>query len=449
VPVRFCRFASVVAIAALFTLAVAWGQAPEKKWKDGNAEYELYSQALKQTDNTKKLELLNAWKAKYPTSDYSFDRLQHFLNTYQALKQPDKVLESGSEILAVDPKNLAALLAMTTAFQTVPNPTPGQFALGDKAAKALTSDVDALKPAAMADAEWTKSKAQLETLGHATLAWSAVKQKQNDVAEKEYGILLKADSNNGQVAYALATAIIAQRNPDKVAEGLYYFARAAYYTGPGAMDAAGRKTAGDYLTKQYTAIHGSTEGLDELRKTAAAQPFPPAGFKITSKAEIDALDEAAREKSNPMLALWTRMKDALTAANGQQYFDSGVKGALLPGTVVPGVTKFKGKLVSLKPVKGPKELVLSISDAVNGDVLIVLDEALPGTAPVGTELSFEGVPSAFTASPFRITFEVERLNIGGWPSKIPPPTPKAAPGAATPATPAAGTKKAAPPAKKK
>ncbi len=444
-PVRFCRLASVVAIAALFTLAVAWGQAA-KKWKD-QGEYDLYSQALKQTDNTKKLELLNAWKAKYPTSDYSFDRLQHFLNTYQALKQPDKVLESGREILAADPKNLPALFAMTRAIQTVPSPTPEQLALGENAAKALTSNLDALKPANVADADWSKSKPQLETLGHATLAWMAVQRKQNDVAEKEYAILLKSDPNNGQVAYALGTAIIAQRNPDKVAEGLYYFARAAYYTGPGAMDAAGRKTAGDYLTKQYTAIHGSTDGLDELRKTAAAQPFAPAGFKIVSKAEIDAQKEAEFEKSNPMLALWTRMKDALTAPNGDQYFESGVKGALLPGTVVPGVTKFKGKLISLKPVKAPKELVLGISDTVNGDVLIVLDEALPGTAPVGTELSFEGVPSSFTASPFRISFEVERLNIGGWPSKIPPPKPKTAADAATP--PAAAAKKAAPPAPKK
>jgi hypothetical protein len=207
------------------------------------------------------------------------------------------------------------------------------------------------------------------------------------------------------------------------------------------------------LTNTYTTFHGSQEGLPELKKTAAAEPFPPAGFKISGKAEIDAQKEAEFAKANPMLALWKTMKDALTAANGQQYFESGVKGALLPGGA-SGVTKFKGKLISLKPAKLPKELVLGISDTENGDVLIVLDEALPGTALPGVELTFEGVASSFTASPFRVTFDVERLNIGGWPTKIPPPTKPAAAaatpaGAAAPKAPAAPKKAAPAPATKK
>jgi tetratricopeptide (TPR) repeat protein len=456
VPVRFCRFASVVAIAALFTLAVVWGQAPKKNWKD-QGEYDLYSQALKQTDNTKKLELLNAWKTKYATSDYSFERLQIYLAAYVGLGQADKVLETGNQILAVDPKNLQALVYITTFFQRIPPPnvTAEQQSLAEKAAQMLTTNLDGLKPAGTADDAWATGKPELESLGYATLGMISQQRKQYPAAEKAYLSSLKVNAANGQVVYSLGTVILLQRDPDKQAAGLYYVARAAAYTGQGALPAATRADIDKYLTNTYTTFHGSQEGLPELKKTAAAEPFPAAGFKISGKAEIDAQNEAEFAKANPMLALWATMKDALTAANGQQYFDSGVKGALLPGGA-NGVAKFKGKLISLKPVKQPKELVLGISDSDKGDVLIVLDEALPGTAPVGTELSFEGVPSSFTASPFRVTFDVERLNIGGWTSKIPPPTPKAAAGAPTPggaAAPAApkpaAPKTAAPSATKK
>ena len=82
------------------------GQAPKKDWKD-RAEYDLYDAAAKQTDNTKKLELLNTWKAKYPTTDFNMERLGLYLLTYQALNQPDRVLETASEINRRGPEELA------------------------------------------------------------------------------------------------------------------------------------------------------------------------------------------------------------------------------------------------------------------------------------------------------------------------------------------------------
>jgi tetratricopeptide (TPR) repeat protein len=235
VPVRFRRFASVVAVAALFTLAVAWGQAA-KKWKD-QGEYDLYNQARTQTDNTKKLELLNAWKTKYAASDYSFERLQLFLATYVALGQADKVLETGSEVLAVDSKNLPAMVYIATFFQRIPpdKATPAQQNLAEKSAQALTTNLDALKPAGTADDAWAKGKSELESLGYTTLGMIAQARKQYPAAEKAYLSSLKVNSANGQVVYSLGTVILLQRDPDKQAAGLYYIARASAYTGPGAL----------------------------------------------------------------------------------------------------------------------------------------------------------------------------------------------------------------------
>ncbi|RPI13772.1 MAG: hypothetical protein EHM65_05020, partial [Acidobacteriales bacterium] len=340
----------MLAIATLLPVAVVRGQAPKKDWKDGGAEYKFYDAAVKQTDNTKKLDALNAWKAKYPTTDYNMERLGHYLLTYQALNQPERVLETGSEILAADPKNLPAVYLMTAAGTRLAKPTPQQLAIVEKAANSLTADLDSFKPAAASDADWAKNKPDLLSLGYMTLGWINMTRKENPAAEKNFVECLKVNPNNGQVSYWLGSVIIAQRNPDTYPIGLFHMARAGSYTGTGAMPDAGRKPAADYLTKAYTTYHGTAEGLDELRKVAAAQAFPPEGFTLKSKVQLDIEKDEEFKKANPMLALWTTVKTELTGANGQGYFENSMKGALLPGGA-GGVTAFKGKLIAAKPPK--------------------------------------------------------------------------------------------------
>ena len=62
-----------------------------------------------------------------------------------------------------------------------------------------------------------------------------------------------------------------------------------------------------------------------------------------------------------MLALWKSIKTELTGEGGAAYFENNMKDAALPGGV-NGVTKFKGKLVSMTPAVRPKELVLAIEN---------------------------------------------------------------------------------------
>ena len=128
------------------------------------------------------------------------------------------------------------------------------------------------------------------------------------------------------------------------------------------------------------------------------------------------------------------MKDGLTRENGEQYFETSVKDALLPGGA-NGVKKFKGKLVSMKPALRPKELVLSM-DEDKPQVTLKFETALPGKADPGIEIAFEGVAKAFQKDPFMLTFEVEdKDKITGWPVQAAAPAAKKGP---------AATKKAAP-----
>jgi tetratricopeptide (TPR) repeat protein len=438
VPVRFSRIPLLLAMTTLFVVAAVWAQAPKKEWKDGRVEYDLYDAALKQTDPAKRLELLNTWQSKYPNSDYKVDRLGLFLGTYQGLKQFDKAVETGNEILATEPKNAQALLVMVASAPLLSKPTPELLGMVEKAARTLAGSINELKPANVAQAEWDKGKPPIEAMAHNTLGSIAQQRKDYVTAEKEYTTSLQAVPENGAVSYSLGTVILLQKNPDTQSAALYHIARAASYTGPGALPDAGRKEVEKYLTSTYTKFHGSAEGLDELRKTASTQVLPPQGFKIHSGAEIQAGKDEEFKKTNPMLALWMTVKSELTADNGPAYFESSVKGALLPGGA-GGVTKFKGKLVSMTPPKAPKQLVLGITDASTAEVTLNLDEPLAGVAPVGTELEFEGVASSFTAEPFKVIFDADKEKLAGWPVAAAPGAKKGGP----------GVKKALPPAAKK
>jgi tetratricopeptide (TPR) repeat protein len=420
--------------ATLLIAALAWGQAQaQPQWKDG--EYPLYEAFTKATDAAAKLKALEAWQQKFPDSAINATRLELFVSTYQALNQPDKVLAAANEVIKLDPKNIRALWPMIVSVQQIQNPSAEQLAMGEKAAQTLATKIDELKPESASAADWEKSKAQLQAPAYAALGWIGVQRKNNAAAEAAYLQSLRINPASPQVSYMLGTMIIGQRDLETYGKGLFHIARAASYTGEGALDAANRKSIEDYLVKRYATFHGTQEGLDELRKLAASNAIPPDGFKIKSQTELINEQEESLKKTNPMLALWMSVKRELIGPNGAQYFEASVKETLLPGGVL-GVSKFKGTLVEAKPPKNPKALVVAISDAQTPEVTLALDEPLVGSAPVGTELEFEGGGQAFTQDPFNLTLEVEKSKIVGWP----------APAATKKATPA--TKKSTAPAKK-
>jgi tetratricopeptide (TPR) repeat protein len=402
-------------------ISPAVAQTPEKKpeWKDGQAEYTLYEAANKATDPAKKIAALDAWKAKYPESDFSDMRLASYLATYQQLNQPAKMAEIAKEIMAKNPKDIRALLTLTQLTRTLP-PTPDSLDTGSKAAQGL---LDAPKPEAVPDEEtWKKAKA---TEAYATLAFIDLQKKQPEAAEEEYKKWLAVDPNAAFASYSLANTILSEKKVERYPEMLYHFARAASLTGPGALPEQLRQKADATLIKAYNTFHGpDADGLKELRTLAVAQPMPAAGFTIKNKNDIAAENADKAAKADPQAALWKSIKDQLTADAGQQYFDATVKGAALPGGA-NSVTKFKGTLISQKPALNPKELVLGVTTPDTPEVTLKLETPLRGKAEPGTVIHFEGVPSAFTKEPFMLTFDVDSKDkIEGWPKQAPPPPKK-------------------------
>ena len=394
-------------------------QTGQKNWKD-RAEYDLFEAITKDTNPQSRLDKLNQWKDKYPSTDFIDQRRTLFLTTYAALNQAQNALTAAKEILAADPKDFTALYYVTLLTPQIPAvtqkpATADQLEDAQKAANGLlnggldTQFAADKKPANVTDDQWKKARTDIEAVSHTTLGWVAMQQKQYEGAEGEFQKSLSINPNNGDVDYWMGTVIAGEKKPEKQAQAFYYFARAAAYDGPGALNPQGRQQVMTYVKNAYQKYHGSNEGFDQLLQTAKNNPTPAPDFKITSivdieKAKIEAEEKAAKE--NPQLAMWKGIKAQLTGAEGEKYFESSMKGALLP--------TFSGKVVSMEPATRPKTVVLAVEDAATPEVTLKFETALPGKVEPGTTLSFEGVPDSYTANPFMVVFNVDKEHLHGW-----------------------------------
>jgi len=442
----FVLMAGTAGHASALTPAAQAGQTaaqpaapPEKKPKD-TGEYEIANAVMIDLDRTKPnypkaVTDLNTWTQKYPDSDWKDDRLFFFMQAYGGLKPPqsDKVLEYGAQLEAKDlkatlkePANiLQALYAMTASTPLLKDPTPAQLALGQKAAKELQAYIPvyfapANKAASVPDAQWAQVRAQVEHDALATLVYIAMypgnqayAKKDFPAAEQAFRQALKEYPDNGSIAYYLGSSIIQQANPEKRAEGIYEVARyvAMDPAKGGIPDEKSRATLQGYLTKVYTAYHGSDEGLDQVKQLALTSPTPPPDFKIKTASEIDAEKEKQFETQYPELAMWKKIKGMLETGDADQTFTSQLKDTQLP--------KLKGQVMGGAPECRSKTILVAVPEpdqtsTLTAEITLKLDAALTGKPTAGTEIVFEGaVPSAFTKDPFMLTLDIEKAKIEG------------------------------------
>ncbi len=276
-----------------------------------------------------------------------------------------------------------------------------------------------MKPDGVSDADWNTAKAQIQQIAETTLGWVKMQQKQYEASEAAFRKVLQGNPKNGQASFWLGTDLYAQK---KFVPALFEFARAATYTGEGALPDAARQGADQYLQRAYKGYHGSDEGLDGLKKMAATAALPPDDLKIASVTDIAANQQQVEEdflKAHPDIKLWRVLRDALKADGGDAYFEKNVKDALIPPQ--EGDFKmFKGKVVSMD---NPKEIVLAIDDTDGpaGDATLVFEAPIKGKLDPGAEIEFAGAPQSYTKDPYNMKFAVDRKNVTGLPA-APAPT---------------------------
>ncbi len=392
--------------------------APQKNWKD-RAEYDLYV-AIGQDQNPKtRLEKLQQWEKAYPMTEWIKERRTLFLTTYAALNDGKDVAEMAKQILAQDPKDFTALYYTMLFTQSLygQNQSPDVLDQGEKAAQAILAGIDTPPPNVTAE-QWAKLRPDIETLAHVNLGFIAMQRKNWDAAEAEFQKVLTGSPNNAQVDYWMGTVIASEKKLDKLPAAMFYFARAATIAGNTALAPAAQKTALDYVQRQYKNFHGSDEGFNDLVAAAKANPAPPAGFTIKNANDIEKEKYANEEeynKAHPSEALWASLKMALTAPDGDKYFE------MLKGSEVPTL---KGKVVKMEPAVKPKTLYLAMTDKTNNttmaDATLKFEMPLAGKVDEGTELTFEGVADSYTANPFMLVFTVDKDKLHGWTGKNEP-----------------------------
>jgi tetratricopeptide (TPR) repeat protein len=417
------KFLLLAAMAGMLVPAWVTGQdkpaAGQPQYKDP-AEFTLYDSILKDTNPKTRLDKLQEWQTKYATTEFESQRKALFLDTYVKLNQPKEAIAEAKLILADNPKDFTSLyytMYFTRALAG-DKPTPEVLDQGEKAEAALLANIDTPPPNVTAD-QWKGARPGVETLAHSTEGWIEMQRKNWAAAEGEFQKALQMDPNSGEVDFFMGTVVASEKNPQKMSEALFYFARAATYEGTGGLAPAGRQQALSYVQRAYKGYHGSDEGFNDLLAAAKAQATPPADYHIRTAGEIAQAQQQDQQKkdeveaaNHPELVLWKNIKTQLTGADGATYFNSSMKDAMLP--------TLKGKVVKLEPELKPKTVVLALEDGTTPDATLKFEMPLAGKVEPGTELTFEGVPQSYTASPYMVVFNVEPEKLHGWTGKNAP-----------------------------
>jgi hypothetical protein len=392
--------------------------APQKNYKD-RGEYDLYSKITQTQDPKARLDLLNQWQDKYPKSDFAHDRDIYFRETLAQLANSDpsarqKLIDKCNELLKTDPKDFRSnfLIALwgPAVGGTSPSPelqTQVQTAAQAAVESAPTAFDPSKKPASVSQADFDKAKSQALGIAHNALAWVATTKKDTATAENEYKASLEANPDQGNIPALYAKMLV---DGKKVPEGLFEYAHAAQYAGPGALPEATRKQLMDYFNKAYKDYHGSMDGADQMLAQAKTAAVPPAGLTLTSQ-QAQAEDVAKklndRIASDPAFKIWYAIKQQLTGDQGDQFFNSNVKDAEVPGGS-EGVKTFNGTVISIDPPDRPTKIVLGIEDPAKPDATLTFTKPLPAAAldkiKVGQKIDFSGVADSYTKEPYMLTF---------------------------------------------
>jgi hypothetical protein len=401
--------------------------AAQKSYKDP-AEFGLFDAAVKDltaNSSDKAIADLDAWKQKYPDSEFKDDRQVFYVLAYAGAKQPEKALTAAAALVlnpgSLDPaKQVRLLYTVAASIQQIPNPTPEQLATGGKAARDLAAFNKV--PEGMSADQWASARTQLYGAARAAMLYVALVPGTQSLRAKDcvaagaaFRKTLEEFPDSAQAAGYLGEAELcrARTEPDRAPFAIYELARAASLDpAKGMVDPSWQKqTVEPTLERVYNAYHGAdAEGLAQLKQEALKSPLPPDGFAIPTAAQIAQQKQANFEAQNPELALWARLKEALTADGGDQYFDTSVKDAALP--------QLRGVLLEAEPACRPTELLVAVvlpdSPAPSQpEIALKLAKPLSGKPELKSEIRWEGVARAFSTNPFLLTMETESAKIQG------------------------------------
>ena len=418
----------VLAAAMMLTIAAPFASAQEKqekKLKDGERElYDAATQAVGAQNWAKAVPALEAWKQKFPESEFKDDRDFYILQGYLVTQQFPKAIAFGNDFMDNSAPALAKsnpgyvvgayFIVTNAAAQLIQkDATDEQVRIGDKAAHKLlefspTYFVAANQPAGETPQSFANRRTQMEAAAKGYLLIEAVtpgtkaeEKKDCAAAEAAFSKALMTYPDNSWISHHLARAYNCEQKPFMA---MYEFARTAAVDPTQGKTTDGPKFIAS-VKKMYVTLHGSEDGLDQLMEQAKAAPIPASDFKIKTKEELDQEKSDAFAKSNPEIATWLGIKTNLTS-QGAAFFES-MKGAEMP--------QLLGTIAEAKPACRPKELILYVpapeNSAKTTEIALKFETALSGKPEIGSNIKFVAVADSFTPAPFLVTMTAEKEKV--------------------------------------
>src|SRR3990172_10611713 len=300
---RRVLIAAVLVIGFGGGLPVLAAQAQQASPGKDRAEYDQFVAIQQAKAPNQRVELVDKYLAAYPESKVAEQIYAMKLQSYQQLNNPQKIEETATKLLGINPKNFQALFLLSYLIPRTLNAQDASMdqklnAAADYSARGLEQLAALQMPQGMAPADFEKQKNKSAAVFHQTTGFVALQKKEYEKAEESLRKSSEMNPNDGLGFYWLGLAYLSPPKPaTNYDQGIWAMARAVSITGAAALPAATQSQVKDYVTKVYDARHGTEEGLDPVFTQAASAAFPPQDFHVKSVEEIAA--EAPPEPEPP------------------------------------------------------------------------------------------------------------------------------------------------------
>jgi tetratricopeptide (TPR) repeat protein len=245
---------------------------------------------------------LDDFIAKYPSSALLVYVYPLYVNAYNQLKNPDKVIEYADKTVALGNEKVEpvvryqVLYARALAYATLK--ANDQAAGAAKAREACTAGLKALeevkKPDNVTDDDFKKQKLQPTILFHFTCATAAMAAKDFAAAVESYKSILALNPDDLSTNYNLGKAYMAM-TPPKWMDAFWYLGRAV--TSKSATQAQSNQVK-KYLRAQVANYQGGNvcdslvDGeMNELLQLTGSSAERPSSYSLPSAADIGAVQK--------------------------------------------------------------------------------------------------------------------------------------------------------------
>lgn len=409
--------------AGLLWIALAMGsgagklraapQAPADQAKPAYtlAEYNQYQAADKETNPQQKVKLLDDFVKAYPNSSLMPYVYRDYYSTYMALKNFAQAIEYADRMIGLGDKidSTGRLEAYYTRAQAYylgsagkDLQTPDALTKARDAALAGLKAVDDLKKpdAAPAD-QFEQQKKGVKVLFNAVAALASTNMKDYAAAAGYYKTVLSITPEDPVTHYRLGIVDL-QMTPPMGTDGFWELARAINLKIPN--DAQVKAYLRNQLVRYQQAACDKLvdDQVNELLTLSATATEKPATLNVPSAADLQKARDDTANFIPALVAGGDAGKTMWLASCGLEYPDVGVRVMEAPAV--------EGDTVTLKVFRGATPEEIEAATAANMTVKV---DGQPEAKKLEKDavVRFTGTLTAYTQSPFMLTWDKAKINM--------------------------------------